>query len=288
MKVLVTGAAGQLGSVVCTELVQRGHDVLATDQRFVSGLPAPLRLADLRLASDVYPLLEGKDAVVHLATRPSLDAGVSPQAVLTDNVAMNANVFRMAAELEVRRIVFASSVQAMVRLEDGHPTEAPYTLPYFPLDGQAPSNPGSNFYGLSKEFGERMLQVLADRWPELCCTALRFPELVNESFLKGIKQRQATTALNWGEGLTYLEFSDAAPLVALVLERQRPGYYQYFPAQALRIAGYSVATTLATFFPATPLRRPLSEIESLVDLSALEADFGFRPSPPFTVELQLS
>jgi nucleoside-diphosphate-sugar epimerase len=176
----------------------------------------------------------------------------------------------------------------MVPLEDGHPTEAPYTLPYFPLDGQAPPNPGSNFYGLSKEFGERMLQVLADRWPEFCCTALRFPELVNEKFLKDVKQRQVPTALNWGEGLTYLEFPDAAALVALVLERQCPGYHQYFPAQVLRIAGYSVATTLATFFPATPLRRPLSEIESLVDLSALEGDFGFRPSPPLTVELQLS
>jgi nucleoside-diphosphate-sugar epimerase len=286
MKVLVTGAAGRLGSVVCKELVQRGYDVLATDQRSISGLPAPLRLADLRLASGVYPLLDGKDAVVHLATRPSLDAGVSPQAVLADNGAMNANVFRAAAELGVGRIVFASSVQAMVRLEDGHPTEAQYTLPYFPLDGQAPPNPGSNFYGLSKEFGERMLQVLADRWPELCCTALRFPELVNEKFLKGIKQRQAFSALNWGEGLTYLEFSDAAALVALVLERQRPGYYQYFPAQALRISGYSAAATIAAFFPATPLRRPLSEIESLVDLHSLDADFGFQPSPPLTVELE--
>ena len=286
MKVLVTGAAGQLGSVVCQELVQRGHEVLATDKRFVDGLPAPLRLADLRLAFAVYPLLEGKDAVVHLGNHPGLNAGPSPQALLADNVAMNANVFRAAAELGIGRIVFASSVQVMVRFEDGHPTEAPYTLPYFPLDGQAPPDPGSNFYGLSKEFGERTLQVVAERWPELCCTALRFPRLANESFLKRIKQRQAPSALKWGEGLTYLELPDAATLVALVLERQRPGYHQYFPAQALQIAGYSVAATLAAFFPTTPLRRPLAEIESLVDLAALEADVGFRPSPPLTVELE--
>jgi nucleoside-diphosphate-sugar epimerase len=286
VKVLVTGAAGELGSVVCQELVQRGHEVLATDKRFIGGLPAPLRLADLRLAFALYPLLEGKDAVVHLANHSSLTADPSPQAVLADNVAMNANVFRAAAELGVARMVFASSLQVMVRLEDGLPTEAPYTLPYFPLDGQAPPNPGSNFYGLSKEFGERMLQVLVDRWPELCCTALRFPELVNESFLRHIKQRQTRTALNWGEGLTYLEFPDAAALVALVLERQRPGYHQYFPAQTLRIAGYSVAATLAAFFPTTPLRRPLADIESLVDLAALEAEVGFRPSPPLTVELE--
>jgi len=286
MKVLVTGAAGRLGSVVCQELVRRGHEVLATDQRFISGLPAPLRLADLRLALAVYPLLESKDAVVHLGNHPSLDAGPSPQAVLADNVAMNANVFRTAAELGVGRIVFASSLQAMVRLDQGRPTEAPYTLPYFPLDGQAPLNPGSNFYGLSKEFGERTLQVLAQCRPELCCTALRFPKLVNESFLQRIKQSQAPSALNWGEGLTYLALPDAAMLVALVLERQRPGYHQYFPAQALRIAGYSAAATLAAFFPATPLRRLPSDIEGLVDLGALETDVGFQPSPPLTVELE--
>ena len=47
MKVLVTGATGRLGSVVCQELSRLGHDVLGTDQRF-GPLDAPLRLADLR------------------------------------------------------------------------------------------------------------------------------------------------------------------------------------------------------------------------------------------------
>jgi hypothetical protein len=46
-----------------------------------------------------------------------------------------------------------------------------------------------------------------------------------------------------------------------------------------------VARTLSEFFPDTPLRRPVDQIESLVDLSTLERDFGFRPSPPLTVQL---
>ena len=71
-----------------------------------------------------------------------------------------------------------------------------------------------------------------------------------------------------------------------LLERQQPGYHQYFPAQAVTLAGQTIQSTLSRFFPHTPLRRPASELSGLVDLSALERDVGFRPAPPLTVCLQ--
>jgi len=285
MKVLVTGATGRLGAHVCKELRRRGHDVLGTDQRFTSELAVPLKLADLRQPDAVYPLLEGREALVHLGNIPSLGAGPSPQVVLSDNVAMNANVFRAAADLGVWRVVFASSLQAMIRLEEGRAPDARPMVPYFPLDGAAPADPGHNFYGLSKEFGERLLRVQSERFPRLICTALRFPMLAGDWFYERLRAPLPLRGLNFREALTYLGFSDAATLVGLVLERQQPGYHQYFPAQALTLSGYSVARTLSEFFPDTPLRRPIDQIESLVDLSALEQDFGFQPSPPLTVQL---
>jgi nucleoside-diphosphate-sugar epimerase len=205
--------------------------------------------------------------------------------VLSDNTSTNVNVFHAAVDLGVRRIVFASSLQAMVRLEEGRPLEPPYGIPYFPLDGDAPANPGYNFYGLSKELGERLLRVLAERFPEFVCTSLRFPFLAGEGFLDRIKQPLLREALNFAEGLTHLQFGDAARLIGLVLERQAPGYHQYFPAQSLSVVGYSPPQLLADFFADTPLRRPRAEITNLVDLSALERDLDFRPSPPLTVEL---
>jgi nucleoside-diphosphate-sugar epimerase len=285
MKLLVTGAAGRLGSRVCHELLRSGHEVLGTDQR-LAALGVPLQVADLRDPHAVYPLLEGREAVVHLGNVPSLSAGASPQAVLSDNVSMNANVFRAALDVGVRRIVFASSLQAMIRLDDGKPALAPYTVPYFPLDGAAPPNPGNNFYGLSKELGERLLRVLSERHPELACTALRFPMLTAAAFHARVEQPQRLEQLNFCEGLTYLDFDDAARLIGVVLERQLPGYHQYFPAQALNIAGYSAAALVAEFFPRTPLRCAPGELTALVDLTALERDFGFRPSTPLTVRLR--
>jgi nucleoside-diphosphate-sugar epimerase len=285
MKVLVTGASGRLGAVVCKQLLERGHDVVGTDQRFNKELGVPLRIADLRDSQVLSGLLEGREAVVHLGNIPSLASGSSPQAVLSDNTTTNVNVFRAAADLGVRRIVFASSLQAMVRLEEGRPLEPPYGIPYFPLDGDAPADPGYNFYGLSKELGERVLRVIAERFPELACTSLRFPFLAGDEFLNRITQPLAPSALNLSEGLTHLQFADAARLIGLVLERQKPGYHQYFPAQSLAVMGYSAAQLLAEFFADTPLRRPRAEITSLVDLSALERDLDFRPSAPLTVQL---
>lgn len=285
MKVLVTGAAGRLGSLVCKRLVAEGHRVLATDRRFADGLDAPFSLADLRDERALYPLLEGQDALVHLGNIPSLNRGPSAQAVLSDNVAMNANAFRAAVEQGAKRIVFASSLQVMIRLDDGQQTEPPYTVPYLPLDGRAPANPGHNLYGLSKEVGERLLHLLCERDPALACTSLRFPMLVGASFLERAGQSLPESALNFGEGLTYLELTDAAELVGLVLARQAPGYHQYFPARALELAGHGAAAVAARFFPQTPLRRPLEGLESLVDLGDLEADLGFLPRPPLTVRL---
>ena len=286
MKVLVTGATGRLGPLVCKELLQRGHDVLGTDQRFAPGLTFPVKLADLRDWRAVYPLLEGREAVVHLGNISNLRVGPSPQVVLGDNVSMNGNVFRAAVDLGVRRIAFASSVQAMIRLEEGRPFDAPPRIPYFPLDGDAPADPGHNFYGLSKEFGERTLRILSDLEPRLACTSLRFPMLANHSFRERLQRPLPPSAVNFGEGLTYLDFGDAAALVALVVERQQPGYHQYFPAQALTLDGHTVESTLTHFFPNTPLRRPKPEIDGLVDGSALARDFGFRPRPPLTVRLE--
>jgi nucleoside-diphosphate-sugar epimerase len=289
MKVLVTGAAGKLGSAVCRAMVERGHEVRATDHQYRRDLPVPLTLADLRDDLVAYRLLEGCDAVAHLANHPNLFAGPSPQNILAENTAMNANVFRASVDLGIRRIAFASSIQAMLRVPDGTRAGVPYPIPFLPLDGTAPANPGSNFYGLSKEFGERMLQEFALAEPKSAFTALRFPALMSEHWLprySGGGKPVPRARVPFGELFSYLMLSDAGEVVVSVLEREAPGYHQYFPAQTLEVRGYSAPRLIREFYGHVPLQRPLDEIETLVDISLLRDAVGWVPKHRSSIEFE--
>ena len=79
MKVLVTGAAGKLGSLTVSALLRRGHEVRATDARYRADLPVRLDVRDLLDEHALYPLLDGMDALVHLANHPNPFAGPSPR-----------------------------------------------------------------------------------------------------------------------------------------------------------------------------------------------------------------
>jgi nucleoside-diphosphate-sugar epimerase len=287
MKVLVTGAAGRLGSAVCAHLSEAGFEVKATDYKHREGLKVKLVHADLRDEIAVYSLLEGCDAVVHLGNHPNLLAGPSPQRLLSENTAMNANVFRAAVDTGIRRIVFSSSVQAILKVPNGMRVDAPYAIPYLPLDGSVPNNPGSNFYALSKEFGERMLAELSLANADLVATSLRFPVLIGDSWIErftGGGKPTARSSFNFGEVLGYLMFSDAAELVRATLEKQQPGYHQYYPAQTLEVRGVSVPELIREFYPTVPLRRPIEQIDALVDLSAITAALGWTPKHRGVVE----
>jgi nucleoside-diphosphate-sugar epimerase len=287
MKVLVTGAAGKLGSAACAHLSEAGFEVKATDHKHRDGLKVKLVHADLRDEIAVYSLLEGCDAVAHFGNHPNLLGGSSPQRVLSENTAMNANVFRAAVDIGIRRIVFASSVQAILKVPNGMRVDAPYAIPYLPLDGSVPRNPGSNFYALSKEFGERMLQELSLANADLVATSLRFPVLIGDSWIErftGGGKPTARSSFNFGEVLGYLMFSDAADLVRATLERQQPGYHQYYPAQTLEVRGVSVPELIREFYPTVPLRRPIEQIDALVDLSAITQALGWTPKHRGVVE----
>ena len=286
MKIFVTGAAGKLGSVTVKVLAEAGHDVRATDRKFVAGTPR-VEPSDLLDEHALYRLMDGVEAVVHLGNHPNRFAGPSPQRILAENVAMNANVFGAALDLGVRRIVFSSSIQVMLKT-DGIRTDRS-VIPYLPLDGDLPPNPGLNPYALSKHFAEEHLRTAAREIPELSATALRFPMLVAEWWSRRIDVnggRLRKDELHLNEATAHLTLRDAARVIAAVLDRQGPGYHCYFPAQTLEITNRTPADMARTFFPNARLTVPESELAALVDRSALERDLGYRPEDHFRVALR--
>src|SRR5262245_39857719 len=252
--VLVTGATGKLGARTCQALVEHGLTVRATDQKAVPRFPFELELGDLKDEYFVHRLVKGAGAVVHLGNHPNQFTGPSPQCILSENTQMNANVFQACVQHGVQRLVFASSVQAFL-YTDFDRTGPPYRMPYLPLDSRAACAPGPNTYGQSKEFAERMLQLLCAAHAELAATSLRFPMLVDERLLQRFESIRSFSSgwFNFHECLSHLTFDDGAELIACCLRRDIPGYRQYFAAQAMQLKGRSTTDLISTFYPDTPL-----------------------------------
>lgn len=285
--VLVTGATGKLGARTCEALLRHGYDVRATDQKLPVDFDFETELGDLRDEFFVHRLVRGASAVVHLGNHPNAFTGPSPQRILAENTQMNANVFQACVQAGVERVVFASSVQAVL-YTDFERRPAHYRLPYLPLDGKLPCAPGPNAYGQSKEFAERMLQHLCAAHPKLQATSLRFPMLVTDQMMSRFESIRSFSPnwFNFSECMTHLTLDDAAELIAAVLEKGSPGYRQYFPAQAMQLQGRSTADLIRQFYPDTPLNKPLEDIAELIDLSEIIRETGWRPTRRIRVPIE--
>lgn len=269
-RVLVTGAAGRLGSAVVALLTREGCDVVATDLEAPPVESAvPFVPADLRDHRAVLEVLAGVDAVVHLGNRPGI-GGTPPQVVFNENVSINENVFQGAAEQGVGRIVFASTLQLIGSHPDTRTVVSPPAAPRFPLDGDTAPAP-ANVYALSKTVSEVMLRYYAERCG-IDAVALRFPLLHRgqDDVLVAVGEE---TQVDVDEGFTGLHVDDAAAAVLAVLRAGLTGYHAYMPATSHRHRQLSMPELLARYYPQVP-----PDTLDLVDVTALTRATGWQPA----------
>jgi len=280
MRVVVTGGAGTLGSPVCKELADSGFEVRAVDRIYRREVPVPLEVADLLDAQAAYRLLKGCAAVVHLANHPNPHGHLPPQRLYIENVAMDMNVFQAAADLGVRKIVFASSVQVFSGDRTTDDLDRPSCLAYLPIDGDMPACP-RNSYALSKETGEQQLRYFASLDRDLACVALRFPALRTPWHMQWLgkvgPRAPRPYATHPDEGFGYLTVEDAGRLVVAVLLKLPPGYHQFLPAAPDNSFGMSTSEMIEKFYAGVPIRKPIEGKTSVIDTSAITEQVGWTP-----------
>jgi UDP-glucose 4-epimerase len=151
MKLLVTGGAGYIGSVVANQLLNAGHEVTVLDslhRGYREAVPdgAEFVHADLLdLEATREALSGGFDGVLHFAALALVAESVSnPERYWRGNVTASLNLLDAMREQGVRRLVFSSTCATY-----GEPDEVP-------IHEDVPPNP-VNAYGNSKLAVDRMI-----------------------------------------------------------------------------------------------------------------------------------
>jgi UDP-glucose 4-epimerase len=179
MKILVTGGAGYIGSVVVEQLVEAGESVVVFDS-LCQGHRAAVHpgaifvqgdLAD-RAAVDAALGRHRPEAIMHFASHTLVGESMrSPFLYLGENVTNGLNLLQSAVEHGVRRFILSSTANLF---DDSQRV---------PIDEQERIVPGSP-YGESKHVLERMLLWL-DRIYDLRYAALRYFNAAGASAERG-------------------------------------------------------------------------------------------------------
>jgi nucleoside-diphosphate-sugar epimerase len=199
-RILLTGAAGQIGQPVGAELVRRGYSVRAMDrvgalanspmQEWVTGDIGDPTLLDAAM-TDI-------DVVVHLAGVLE-DRAFEPDLIET-NIRGAYRVFESARQHGVRRMIFASSVLSVFWQTVGRERPLGTDSTFAPLD----------MYAVTKIFGEQLGWLYGNQYG-LPTIAIRFGWLPrNEE-----NQRKLENSPDYHDW--YLSPGDAARSVALAV-----------------------------------------------------------------------
>ena len=195
-KVLITGAAGEIGTFLVHHLAPQKYNLILADIRQPEyELRWPFINLDIADLDQFTAACKGIDTIVHLAGDRRTTAPW--ETLLPANVIGAYNVYEAARLNGCRRVIFASSNHA----GSGYPWEVQ-------VSPNMPPHPG-NLYGATKAWAENVGQVFADKF-DLSCLCLR---------IGWAGSRTDERKLNNPHGpAMYLTYEDATLLVSACID----------------------------------------------------------------------
>lgn len=294
MKVVVTGAAGFIGSHLSESLLADGHQVLGIDA-FLDYYPRPLKEGNLEKARDhasfqliegqlqdldLAPLLEGAGQVYHLAAQAGVRSSWGEEFRLyTDN-----NV------LATQRLLEAAVLAGTPRLVMASSSSVYGDAPELPLRETTACRPISP-YGVTKLAAENLAQLYG-RLHGVPVVSLRYftvygprqrPDMAFHRFLKAARDGEPITLFGDGEqtrDFTFIE--DVVKATRAAADSGRPGCV-YNVGGGERTSVNRVVELIGEI-TARPLqvRRGAAQKgdmrDTFADTGAAAADLGFRSS----------
>jgi UDP-glucose 4-epimerase len=302
MKVLVTGGAGYIGSVVASQLVRAGHDTVVLDdlsRGHARAVPEGARLVRGNLLDADFvreTLSEGFEGVLHFAALSLVGESMErPELYYRNNVCGTLNLLDAMRESGAGRLVFSSTAAVY-----GEPDEVP-------IEETAPTLP-TNPYGNSKLAVDRLIGAVAEA-RGLAATSLRYfnvagagggfgedhsPEthlipLVLQAAAQGSSVKVFGTDYPTRDGTAvrdYIHVEDLGRAHLLALEAAGPGEHRVynlgngagFTVREVVVAARSVT---GSKIDADEAPRRAGDPPALVASSQkIQADLGWKPEKP--------
>lgn len=260
MKLLITGAAGQLGTDLVLSARLAGHEVLACSHRDL----------EITNAHDVHRVVDkaSPETIIHAAAWTAVDACESdPKKAMAVNRDGTSNIVR-AAQAVGARVLYISTDYVF----DGTKTD-----PYIETDLPNPQS----VYGASKLAGEREMELASDLASDLAGNIIvRISWVCGEHGANMVKTILRLAATN--TTLTFVDdqigcptfTSDAAPMIVQLATSNHRGIWHVtnqgatswfgFARDVLTAAGLDpnrvVATTTKLLTPSRPAKRPANSV----------------------------
>ncbi|MCP4723455.1 MAG: NAD(P)-dependent oxidoreductase [bacterium] len=161
MKIMVTGGAGYIGSVLSRKLIGNGHDVVIVDscmfgEESLKDIVGSCEIFKEDIRDPQEKWFEGIDCICHLggfSNDPM--AAYNPEANMEINFHATSKVAEMAKKCGVRKFVFASSASLYDRGVHAHNNEI------YSENSEINLNP-EYYYSESKLKAEKFLEEIAD------------------------------------------------------------------------------------------------------------------------------
>jgi nucleoside-diphosphate-sugar epimerase len=275
MKIVVTGGSGRIGRAVTAEALRQDHAVVSIDRVAPPEPEEPENVAFIEADTSDYDGLvdafRGADALIHMGAIPS--PGRHPDHVVhNNNVVGSYNALRAAVEVGIKRIVQASSVNAI-----GLSFSREAHFDYFPID-EAHPNYSEEPYSLSKWICEQQADSFARRYDDIRIASMRF-HLVCHDRSKGVETYGVATQEVCKHLWAYTLFDAAARACLLALDAPFRGHQVFYIVAPDTVMEIPTLELAARFFPGVPIRADLPGNRSFFSSAKAERMLGWRHNP---------
>lgn len=277
--VLVTGAAGLLGSYVTRAFMDAGYKVRGVDIAQRDNLD--LIIADLTQLDVALNLIKKVDHVVHIASLPR-PVGYAAEDVYSTNMSLMFNVVEAMERNKINSLIYASSFST-IGLPFANKPPAP---DYLPIDSRHGTK-ALDIYALTKLLGENIIDYWVARTGGNAMS-IRMPWIQDPAiFSRDVLPRRSTEDAKldlWA----YIDGRDAARAFVLAAQANLLGHNRFFISANDTYSEIESAKLITEFYPDVPVKKAINEFSSLLSNEEAKELIGFEPQHSWREYMQLS